>query len=79
MDVYQFDEQFTSCYHRGTGIDLRSWYSECESILTHIVFRCGSDEEEIALVDSNNTVRIFSLTAGQCQYVTDSPCFYTEH
>lgn len=51
-------------------VDLVSWYEQ-RAAITHLVFRCGSDEE-LLIVDGNESgarARILSLTSQQFRYV----------
>ncbi|KAI9443805.1 hypothetical protein H4582DRAFT_1846182 [Lactarius indigo] len=59
LHVFVFDETFKTLEGQGGAINLASWYSQPEISILQMTFVCG--REEVALVDSNAQVRIFSF------------------
>jgi hypothetical protein len=66
LHAFAFDETFKTLQGQGDAIDLAPWYRRETSIL-QLSSVCGSDEE-VALVDSNAQVRIFSFVTQQIKY-----------
>ncbi|KAI9453856.1 hypothetical protein BJY52DRAFT_1189313 [Lactarius psammicola] len=63
LHVFVFDESFKTLQGQGSAINLASWYSLAEISILQMTFVCGG--EEVALVDSNAQVRIFSFVTLQ--------------
>ena len=76
--MFVFDESFKTLPGNGSAIDLAPWYGQGEVSILGMGFVCGT--EEVALVDSNAQVRIFSLVTLQFRFVFSplykfrSPC-----
>ena len=64
LHVYVFDETFKTLQGHGGAIGLAPWYNQPEISIRQLSSVCGSDEE-VALVDSNAQVRIFSFVTQQ--------------
>ncbi|KAH8993667.1 hypothetical protein EDB83DRAFT_2304539 [Lactarius deliciosus] len=62
LHILVFDETHTTLQSQGSA-DLIPWYSRAEISIQHMVSICG--REEVALVDSNSRVRIFSFVTLQ--------------
>ncbi|KAI9443933.1 hypothetical protein H4582DRAFT_2125919, partial [Lactarius indigo] len=58
-----FDETYKTLQAQGSATDLIPWYGQAESSILHMASVCG--REEVALVDSNSRVRIFSFVTLQ--------------
>ncbi len=63
-----FDETYKTLQRQGSAIDLAPWYSQAEISILHMASVCG--REEVALVDSNSRVRIFSFVTLQFRFVS---------
>ncbi|KAI9434861.1 hypothetical protein H4582DRAFT_2080533 [Lactarius indigo] len=63
LHVFVFDETFKTLEGQGGAINLASCYSQPEISVLQMTFVCG--REEVALVDSNAQVRIFSFVTLQ--------------
>ena len=61
--AFLFDETFRSLQGQGSPVSLAPWYSQAEVTILQLSSVCGSDE--VALVDSNAQVRIFSFITQQ--------------
>ena len=72
LHIFVFDESFRTILGEGRAIDLAPWYSQGEVSILGMGSVCGSDE--VALVDSNAQVRIFSLVTKQFRFVV-SPLY----
>jgi len=68
LHMFVFDETFRTLQGQGSAIDLAPWYSQGEISILKMTFVCGS--EEVALVDSNARVRIFSFVTLQFRFVS---------
>lgn len=66
LNIFVYDEKFSSPQALGSTISLKPWYSEDVS-LSHIRFISGT--HEILLIDSGGRARIFSLVTQQCRCV----------
>jgi hypothetical protein len=69
--MFVFDESFRTLQGQGSTIDLAPWYSQGGILILGMTFARGG--EEVALVDSNAQVRIFSFVTLQFRFV---PPFY---
>lgn len=65
--MFVFDESFRTLLGVGSAIDLAPWYGQEEVSILGMGSVCGS--EEVALVDSNAQVRIFSFATLQFRFV----------
>lgn len=63
IHAFVFDEHFRNLQGLGSTVELVNWY-EPGIVLTHMIFRCGADEE-LLLVDNTDRARILSLTTRQ--------------
>jgi hypothetical protein len=61
--AFVFDETFRSLQGLGSPISLAPWYGQAEVSILQLSSMCGSDE--VALVDSNAQIRIFSFITQQ--------------
>ncbi|KAN0136112.1 hypothetical protein V8E53_005972 [Lactarius tabidus] len=59
LHILVFDETFRALQEQGSTIDLDPWYSQGGILILGMTFARGG--EEVALVDSNAQVRIFSF------------------
>jgi len=50
-------------------INLRAWYDNPNTIISHMCITSGLDHEDIALIDNSGTVRMFSLALQQFRFV----------
>jgi len=64
LHAFVFDETFKTLQGHGGAIYLAPWYSQPEISILRLSSVCGGDEE-VALVDSNAQVRIFSFVTQQ--------------
>ncbi|KAH9016242.1 hypothetical protein EDB85DRAFT_1898280 [Lactarius pseudohatsudake] len=62
LHILVFDETHKTLQSQGS-VDLIPWYSQAEISVLHMASICG--REEVALVDSNSRVRIFSFVTLQ--------------
>lgn len=67
LHVFVFGENFKTLQGQGSVINLAPWYSQAEVSILQMTFVCGS--EEVALVDSNAQVRVFSFVTLQFRFV----------
>ncbi|KAH8094847.1 hypothetical protein BXZ70DRAFT_339404 [Cristinia sonorae] len=63
LNVFLFDEKYTSLQGLGSPVDLKAWYDN-QTRPTHMTFVCGQSEE-LALVDTSGLARTYSLTTQQ--------------
>ena len=67
LHMFVFDETFKTLLAQGSAINLAPWYGQAEISVLQMTFVCGG--EEVALVDSNAQVRVFSLVTLQFRFV----------
>ncbi|THH22123.1 hypothetical protein EUX98_g8249 [Antrodiella citrinella] len=63
LNVFIFDEKYTSAQALGSPVDFRSWYDD-HTRLAHMAILCGQSEE-LVLVDEHAIARMYSLTTQQ--------------
>ena len=66
--MFVFDEFYKTLQAQGGAIDLNPWYGQAERSILHMASVCG--REEVALVDSNCQLRIFSFITSQFRFVS---------
>ena len=68
--AFVFDETFKTLQGKGGAIDLTPWYNQAGISILQLASICGSELDEVVLVDSNAQIRIFSFVTQQFRWVS---------
>jgi len=63
--AFVFDEAFRTLQSQGSAINLAPWYNQAGVSILQLCSVCGSESDEVVLVDSNAQIRIFSFVTQQ--------------
>jgi hypothetical protein len=63
LHAFVVDETFRTIQSQGSSVNLALWYSHNVTSIVQLCFVCGRDE--VALVDSNAQIKIFSFVTQQ--------------
>ena len=67
LHTFVFDEQFSGLPGYGSPVELKTWYDP-QTVLLHMIYR-GAGNEELAILDDEGRIRIYSFAAQQFRYV----------